>query len=160
MLFTKVRNKMKKGFTLLELLIGIAVLGVLAGVGIPLYYNYTLKGRVKDLVAAAAPAQMAITEYVQTTGNLNNYRGSTILNHPENATNTNVRSVIIVNGGDIIVRGQSNTGNTGPTTLLFHPNIQNDGMIRWECHSCIGADCLPNGENNPAPSPYAPENCH
>lgn len=53
-------QQMQKGFTLIELMIVVAIIGILAAVAIPAYQNYTLKSRYTEVVTAASPYKLAL----------------------------------------------------------------------------------------------------
>ena len=55
----------QKGFTLIELMIVIAIIGLLAALGLPMYQDYTVRAKVTELILAATPAKTAVTEAVQ-----------------------------------------------------------------------------------------------
>lgn len=61
-------NTMQKGFTLIELMIVVAIIGILAAVAIPAYQDYTVRSKVSELIVAGASVKSAISEGYQTNG--------------------------------------------------------------------------------------------
>ena len=62
------KMKNQKGFTLIELMIVVAIIGILAAVAIPSYQNYTKKAKFTEIVMATAPLKQAVDECVQSQG--------------------------------------------------------------------------------------------
>ena len=135
----------QKGFTLIELMIVVAIIGILAAIAIPAYQNYTQKARFSETELAVASVKSGIDVCYQTTGNIltdcDTYAdiGTTAL---EAQNGANVDTVVITEATDttpVIITGTSNAAAGASTYILT--GTTNGGTINWvQTGSCDAAN--------------------
>src|SRR4249919_2519542 len=59
-------TKLQQGFTLIELMVVVAIIGILAAIAIPAYQDYTIRAKISELVASASACKVSVTEYYQS----------------------------------------------------------------------------------------------
>ena len=133
-------KKIQQGFTLIELMIVVAIIGILAAIAIPAYQDYTVRSKVTEGLNLAAAAKLAVSETWQSNGNLTN-TGFVF-------TPTKYVSNIAINqaNGEITIT-YDGTANGIPAlgaqnTIVLVPTINGaalvagaSGNMDWQCHS-------------------------
>ncbi len=134
----------QKGFTLIELMIVVAIIGILAAVALPAYQDYTVRAKVSELILAASSARTAISEKFQTDPSGSASMGvQVVINIAGKVSDATVKSA-----GTIVVSGNTASTSTGQnvtiTVVATNVNTSN-GTMSW---SCIGT-----------PGKYMPATC-
>ena len=145
-------KKVQQGFTLIELMIVVAIIGILAAIAIPAYQDYIVRSKVTELVTAASACKNSVSEYFQTkntapttneeagcSSNASQYITSLAVTAPS-ATSAQVQvlATAAVGGGILVTDGVNLTGTYTATT----------GTVGWAC--------TPAGA---MPKKYLPANC-
>ncbi|HET7569227.1 MAG TPA: pilin [Gammaproteobacteria bacterium] len=157
-------SKKQQGFTLIELMIVIAIIGILAAIAIPQYQNYIVRSKVSEGLNISDSAKVAVSETYQTLG-----RFATAANHsyglplPTSIVGKYVTSVTIGDKGKITVLYSDNLGGSptvNGTELVLTP-VTNVGSIEWICGNrteTVGTKSV-TGSGTTTPDKYLPANC-
>ncbi|NKB38885.1 MAG: prepilin-type N-terminal cleavage/methylation domain-containing protein [Gammaproteobacteria bacterium] len=122
-------NNKQQGFTLIELMIVVAIIGILAAVALPAYQDYTNRAKVSEMILAGADAKINISEFVQVKGTLTN-AGSGI-SIPTGGKNVSSTSSITKATGVITVLS---SGITPSVTIILTPDMDaTSGVVTWTC---------------------------
>ena len=133
--------KKQQGFALIELMIVVAIIGILAAVALPAYQQYTVKARASEVVLAASSLKQNISEAFQT-GSATSLTGLSVatVSDPTDM----VSSVRASNNGTITVVG--NDSNIGEDiTITLAPTIANatQKTLTWDCTATVGTEFAP-----------------
>jgi len=131
------KRSMQKGFTLIELMIVIAIIGILAAIAIPQYQDYTKRAKMSEVIGAASPCKLAVAEFASS----NNGTFPTTLaaaGCQSITTNQYVTSVDVGAAGLITVVSKV-PGAAGDVTML--PQMVT-GAVDWVC-GAAGTTVLP-----------------
>jgi len=141
-------KKVQQGFTLIELMIVVAIIGILAAVAIPAYQDYTIRAKVTEGLSLASAAKTAVSEYFASTGGLPSNNDEAGLAQSQSISGNNVSSVEVTGSGLITVTF-TNTPAIQGDKLELEPEATGGGVV-WTCQT---------GSSNPIEAKYLPSSC-
>ncbi len=126
-------KKVQQGFTLIELMIVVAIIGILAAVAIPAYQDYTIRAKVTEGLSLATAGKTAVSEFFSATGRLPNNNDSAGMEASGNIKGNHVSSVA-VSGSGLITVTFSNTPDIQDSKIILTPTTESGG-VKWACTS-------------------------
>lgn len=135
------RKSMQAGFTLIELMVVIAIVGILAAVALPAYQNYTVRAKVSEGLLAASACKVSVTEAVQS--------GATAI--PPNLCSGSTQYVeSVTSGGDasnatVTVALKGIDKNVDGKTIVYTGTIANATVTSWACSTTLEQKYVPSG---------------
>jgi type IV pilus assembly protein PilA len=136
-------KQMQKGFTLIELMIVVAIIGILAAIAIPAYQDYTIRSQVSEGLSLAGAAKAAVAESYSQTGVAPLNRMVAGMSNVITDTNGKyVQSVAVTTGTISIVYGGNEVNQKiAAKVLSLTPYETADASVTWRC----GAAPIPSG---------------
>ncbi|MBH6759745.1 pilin [Neisseria meningitidis] len=126
-------NTLQKGFTLIELMIVIAIVGILAAVALPAYQDYTARAQVSEAILLAEGQKSAVTEYYLNHGTWPGDNTSAGVATSTDIKGKYVQSVTVANGVITAQMASSNVNNEIKDKKLSLWAKRQNGSVKWFC---------------------------
>lgn len=158
------RHARQTGFTLIELMIVIAIIGVLAAIAIPAYQDYTIRAQASEGLTLSSAVQSAVVDFYDQTGNWPTgiMGGGTALNYAAAPTGQFVSSIATNNGAITITYGNKANAAISAATLSVNAYVTTAGDVAWVCGNAtitpVGATQVGAGATT-VQNKYLPKNC-
>jgi type IV pilus assembly protein PilA len=130
--------KKQQGFTLIELMIVVAIIGILAAIAIPAYQDYTIRAQVSEGLNLSGGAKAAVTEYYQDRGSMPDTNLVAGLAAAGEIKGKYVTTVTVVNGLITVVYGGDAHTIISGNAIQMSPITINAGSVGWVCSTGAG----------------------
>ncbi len=128
-------KKVQQGFTLIELMIVVAIIGILAAIAVPMYLDYTVRSQISEGLNLSGGAKAAVTEFYQDRGVFPSNNAEAGVEAAANIQGKYVSSVAVVDEVITVQYGNDANAQILGETITLTADTTTVGSVKWVCAS-------------------------
>ncbi len=136
-------RKIQQGFTLIELMIVVAIIGILAAVALPAYQDYTVRAKVSEVVLAASGGKTAVAEAFASLGHMPDPDSAGVSNQAGGYVASVAYTSTATNVGVITATASAKEPKISAATIIMTGTADATGVVQWVCTGSIDAKYKP-----------------
>ena len=133
----------QKGFTLIELMIVVAIIGILAAVALPAYQDYTVRAKVTEVILAASGAKLAVAEAAQVAGAMPATASLVVASQSTAYVSGVAYSNTSASVGVITATATAKESKISGSTIILTGTLGTTGSVDWVCGGSIAEKYRP-----------------
>ena len=138
------KRSLQKGFTLIELMIVVAIIGILAAVALPAYQDYTVRAKVSEVILAASSAKTSVAESAQINSTMPTAASLVVDTQASKFVSSVVYSQTSTSVGVVTVTTTAADSKISGVTVFMTGTLAANGQVIWVCGpGTINAKYLP-----------------
>ena len=137
------KRAIQKGFTLIELMIVVAIIGILAAVALPAYQDYTVRAKVTEVILAASGAKLAVAEAAQVSGGMPDTASLVVTTQSTQFVSSVAYSQTSASVGVITATATTKEPKMNGGNIILTGTLGATGTVDWTCGGSIDAKYRP-----------------
>jgi len=137
------KRSLQKGFTLIELMIVVAIIGILAAVALPAYQDYTVRAKVTEVILAASSPKVSIAEAAQTLGAMPAEASITIDSQSSKYVSGLTYTWVNASAANVTATATAAEAKISGATIVLSGSLKDNGQVVWTCSGSIASKFRP-----------------